>query len=150
MILHDAGNEVEDVAIVVGTGIDDVDDVEAADGFLRGDLRGINGGRRFVDVDDFANFLLVRDGNVDERRGRDLDDGLDELVEAFFFDAELIVAGRERGKRATAGEIGVAADGRGEAGTEKDASGGDGDSVFVGDGDGRNGNRLGRRSAEPE
>ena len=66
LILHHAGDEVEDVAIVVGSGIDDVDDVEAADGFLRGDLRGIDGGRRFVDVDDLANFLLVRDGDFDD------------------------------------------------------------------------------------
>ena len=52
LILHDAGNEIEGVAVVVVGGKDDVDDVEAADGFLRGDLSGIDGGRRFVDVDD--------------------------------------------------------------------------------------------------
>ena len=59
LVLHDAGNEVEGIAVIVGDGINDVDHVEAAEGFLRGDLRGIDGGRRFVDIDDFADFLLV-------------------------------------------------------------------------------------------
>ncbi len=89
-------------------GKDDVDDVEAADGFLRGDLSGINGGRRFADVDDFADFLLVRDGDLDGRAGRELDGWFDERVEAFFFDAELVLAGGERGERAVSGEIGLA------------------------------------------
>ena len=124
LILHDAGNEIEGVAVVVGGGIDDVDDVEAADGFLRGDLSGIDGGRRFVDVDDFADFLLVRDGDFDRGAWRELDAGLDERVEAFFFDAELILAGGERGERAASGEIGLAADGGLRRGLERDAGGG--------------------------
>ena len=106
LILHDAGNEVEDVAIVVGAGIDDVDDVEAADGFLRGDLCGIDGGRRFVDVDDFANFLLVRDGNFDGGGWRNLDAGFEQSVEALFFHAQLILAGGERRELAATGEVG--------------------------------------------
>ena len=59
LILNDAGDKVECVAIVVGTGINDIDDVEPADGFLRDDLRGIDGGRRFVDIDDLVDFLLM-------------------------------------------------------------------------------------------
>jgi len=93
LVLHDAGDVVEGVAIVVGCGIDDVGYVEAADGFLRGDLRGIDGGRGFVDVDDLADFLLMRDGDLDRGACRELDAGFYQSVEAFFFDAELIVAG---------------------------------------------------------
>src|SRR5580692_3583314 len=77
LVLHDAGNKVEGVAIVVGGGIDDVKDVEAADGFLRGDLCGIDGGRRFVDVDDFAYLLLVRDCDFEAGSLREFDAGLD-------------------------------------------------------------------------
>ena len=82
----------------MGGGIDDVDDVKAADGFLCGDLRGIDGGGT-VTIDDFANFLLMRDGDFDYGAWRDLDAGLDEFVEAFFFDAELIHS--QRGGKGT-------------------------------------------------
>ena len=87
LILHHAGNEIQDVAIILRAGIDDVDHVKAPDGFLGGDLRGIDRWRRFVDVDDLANFLLMRDGNFDGRTGRDLHVGLNGCVEAFFFHA---------------------------------------------------------------
>ena len=90
--LHDAGDEVEDVAVVVGGRIHDVDNVEAADGFLRGHLRGINDGRGFVNLDGLTNFLLVRDGDFNSGVGINLD-GLGELVEAFFFDAQEISSG---------------------------------------------------------
>ncbi len=96
LVLNDAGNKVQGVAIVVGAGIDDVDDVEAGDGFLRDDLRGIDGGRRFMDIDDLVDFLLVRDGNIDGRAGPDLNAGLIESVEAWFLDAELVLAFAER------------------------------------------------------
>ena len=72
LIFHDAGNEVQDIAKVVSPGVDDVDDVEAADGFLGGDLRGIDGRWRFVHIHDLANFLLMGDGHLDAGAGRDL------------------------------------------------------------------------------
>ena len=90
LVLHDSGNEIEDVAIVVGAGIDDVDDVEAADGFLRRRLardrwrEGIRGRRRFRGLPAGARWRL-RWSSLG-----DLDAGLDERVEAFFFDAELV------------------------------------------------------------
>ena len=87
LILHHAGNEVEDIAIVLRAGIHDVNDVEATDGFLRGNLRGVDRGRRFVHIDDLANFLLVRDGDFDGGTGRDFD-RLEERIETFFFDPE--------------------------------------------------------------
>jgi len=100
---------------------------------------GVDGGRRFVDVDDFAYLLLVRDRDFDARGFRELDAGLDECVETFFFDAELILAGGELGELAASGEIGLAANGPLRRGFELDAGGGDGDSVFVDDGDGGDG-----------
>ena len=76
-----------------------------------------------------------------------MDDGLDDLIEAFFFDAKLIGPGRQRRKRAATGEVREAADGRKRRGLDKYASGGDSDSVFIGDSDGRSRNRLGRGGA---
>lgn len=148
LILHDTGNEAEDVAKVVGAGIDEVDYVEAADGFLRGDLRGIDGGRGFADIDDLANFLLVRDGDFDGGALRDLNVRLRQGVEAFFFDAKLILAGGEPRERAATGEVGLAADGGQLRQLQENACGGDGDSVFVGDGDGGGRSGLGRTSAD--
>ncbi len=114
LILNDARDKVQCVAIVVGAGVDDVDDVESADGFLRDDLRGIDGGRRFMDIDDFVDFLLVRDGNIDGQAGPDLNAGLIESVEALFFDAELVFSGGEGRELAASGEVGLAAErGRG-------------------------------------
>ena len=122
----------------MGAGVDDVDDVESADGFLRCDLRGIDGGRRFVDIDDLVDFLQVRDGNIDGRAGPDLNAGLIESVEAWFLDAELVLAFAERGELATSCEVGLAVDGgRGRRGLQGDAGGGDDNTVFVGDDDGR-------------
>ena len=139
LILDDAGDEVEGVAIVVSSGINDVEDVEAADGFLRGDLCGIDGRRRFVDVNDFANFLLVRDGDLNDGVVCELKRGLGEGVEAFFFYAKFIGTGRERRELAASGEICLAA-GRGlRVRLHGDAGGGDDDRVFVGDDDGGRG-----------
>ena len=45
-----------------------------------------------MDIDDLANFLLVRDGDFEVGALGDLDGGLDEYVKAFFFDAELVLA----------------------------------------------------------
>ena len=70
--------------------------------------------------------------------------GLIESVEAWFLDAELVLAFAERGELATSCEVGLAADdGRGRRGLQGDASGGDDDAVFVGDDDGGR-VRLGR------
>ncbi|SPE28489.1 hypothetical protein SBA2_40052 [Acidobacteriia bacterium SbA2] len=148
LVLHNAGNEIERIAIVVVGGKDDVDDIEAADGFLRGDLSGIDCRRRFVDVDDFADFLLVRDGDFDGGTWRELDAGLDERVEALFFDVELVLACGKCGERAASGEVGLAADGGLCRRLQGDAGGGDSDSVFVGDGDDRGRRGLGRGRGE--
>jgi len=109
LILHDSRNEVEDVAIIFSSGIDDVDHIEAADGFLGGDLGGIDSGRRFVDVDDLANFPLVRDGDFNVGTWRDADAGLSQCVETLFLHAQLILAGGKGSKLAASGEVGFAA-----------------------------------------
>ena len=92
---------------------------------------------------DFADFLLMRDGDFEARGLRELNVGLDQGVETFFFDTELILAGGELGELAASGEIGLAALGRLGRGFELDAGGGDCDSVFVDDGDGGDGRGLG-------
>lgn len=64
--------------------------------------------------------------------------GLIESVEAWFLDAELVLAFAERGELATSCEVGLTSDdGRGRRGLQGDASRGDDDAVFVGDDDGR-------------
>src|SRR5436305_9242525 len=65
LILHDARNEVENITEIVGGGENDVDDVESGEGLARRNLRGINGGSGFADVDDFTNLLLVVESDLD-------------------------------------------------------------------------------------
>jgi len=93
LILHHAGNEVESVAVIVGGGKDDVDDVESGESLARRNLRGIDGRGGFADVDDFTNFLLVVEGDLDGRAGIDLDRRLVQGVEAFLLDMDVVLAG---------------------------------------------------------
>ena len=66
-IQHDAGNEVERVAIVMGGGIRDVEYIEPAEGLLRGDLGGIDSWRGLDHIDDLAHLLLVGESDLDVR-----------------------------------------------------------------------------------
>ena len=100
-----------------------------------------------MDVDCLANFLLVRDGDFDDERLGNLHQRLIHSVVAFFLDAELILAGGQTGEKAAPGEISLAVDSGHLRRLQGDASGGDGDSVFVDDGDGGRGDRLRRSSA---
>lgn len=101
-----------------------------------------------MDVDDLADFLLVRDRDVDGGVLCDLDDGLHQGIEAFFFDAQLILAWSEPGEGASTVEVGLTAEGRQGRQLQENAGGGDGDPVFVGDGDGGSLGGLSRGSAE--
>ncbi len=108
-VLHDAGDEVEHVAIVMRGGIRDVEDVESAEGLLRGNLSRIDGGRRFDHIDYLAHLLLVRKSDIDVRRSAGLDRRQHRGIETLFFDAELVSAGGQVGELAVAGKIGDAA-----------------------------------------
>lgn len=112
LILDDARDEVEGVAVVVGGGKNHVDDVESAERFLGGNLRGIDGGRGLLDVYDFADFLLVRECDFDVRTLGKLKLGLDGGIESFFFDANLVFAGGKNGEGAASGIVGFAVPGR--------------------------------------
>jgi hypothetical protein len=81
----------------VSDGKDHVDHIESAEGFLGGDLGRIDSGCRFLNIDDFADFLLVGEGDFDVGVGNNLELGLERSVEAFLFDAELVFTGRESG-----------------------------------------------------
>lgn len=139
LILYDSRDEVESVAVIVGGGVDDVDHVEAADGFLRGNLGDVDRGRRFDYVDYFADFALVGDGNVERGAHGELHVGFDQFVETLFFHFEFVGAGGEQGEAAASGEIGFAEDRGLGWRAEEDTGGGDGYSIFVGDGDGGGG-----------
>lgn len=136
LVENDAGDEVEGVAIVVGAGIDHVDDIEAAESLLRGDLGRINGGRGFVDIDGLADFLLAGEGDFDGGSAGDLNVGLIDGVEAFFLDMNLVLAEGEGGKLAASIEIGEAAETGLSGGLNGDAGIADGDSGVIDYGDG--------------
>ncbi len=127
----------------MGGGEDHVDDVESTELFLGGDLGGIDGGRRFADVDDFADFLHVSNGDVDGGCCVDLYAGLLERVEALLLDVELILAGGQAGELAASDEIGLAVPGGLRWGLQRDTGGGDGDSVLVENDDRGGGGILG-------
>jgi hypothetical protein len=150
LILDDSGDKVESVAVVVRAGIDHVDHIEAAESFSRGDLGGINGGRRFVDIDGLADFLLAGESHFDDGSAGDLHVGLIDRVEAFFFDVNVVRTGGEGGKLAAAVEIGEAVESRLGGGGNGNAGIPDGDAGVVDyDDDGR-GCRLGRGGADQD
>jgi hypothetical protein len=64
-VLHDTGDEVEYVAIVVCGGIRDIEDIESTEGFLRSNLGGIDGGRGLDDIDDLSYLLLMGESHID-------------------------------------------------------------------------------------
>ncbi len=74
-ILHDAGDEVKHVAIVMRGGIRDVKDIKSAEGLLRGDLGRIDGWRRLDHIDFLAHLLLVGESDIDVGRKTRLDRG---------------------------------------------------------------------------
>ena len=132
----------ESVAVIVGGGENDVDDVKPGERLARGNLRGIDGGSGFADVDDFTNFLLVVEGDLDGRAGIDLDGRLVQGVEAFLLDVDVVLAGGKCWELAASGEGGLAAHFRLRGGLQGDAGGVDGYSVFVDDGDRGGGSGL--------
>ncbi len=72
-ILHDAGDEVEHIAIVVRGRKRNVEYIESAEGLLRGDLGGIDGWRRLDHIDYLANLLLAGESDIDIGRKARLD-----------------------------------------------------------------------------
>ena len=150
LILNNAGNEIDGVAVIVGRGEDHVDDIESADLFLRGDLGGIDGGSGFVDVDNFVDFLDVGDCDFEGGGRVHCNAGLLESVEAFLLDVQLVLPGGKVGKATVSDEIGLAAPDRLRRGMEGDTGGGDGYAVFVEDDDcGRGGSlRAGGRGKD--
>ncbi len=90
IVLHDPRDEVQDVTEIVRAGVDDVDDIETADAFTGCNLRGIDGRSRLVNVNDFVNFLFMRDGDFDNSGRSELQVRLVESVKAFLFDTKMI------------------------------------------------------------
>lgn len=150
LVLNDAGNEVERVAVVVGDGINDVENVETANGFPGGDLRGIDGGRRFMDVDDFADFLLMNDSDFERRAGCDLKADFGGSVVALFLDSKLMRTCGNEGEMAAAGEIGFAVHRGKRTGLKRDARGRYSDSILIVDGDSENGRGRGLGKGRPK
>jgi len=92
LILDDARDEVDGIAVVMRGREDHVHDIETGQSFLGGNLRGIDGLWGFVNVDGFAYFLHARDGNVQNGARGNLNVCLLEGIETLFFDAKKIGA----------------------------------------------------------
>ena len=133
-VLHDAGDEFEHVAKVMCGGIRNIEYIESAEGLLRGDLGGINGGRGLDHIDDLAHLLLVGESDLDVSACLDRSQG--DCVETLLLDAELVRRGGEVGELAVAGKIRNAAQrqpfGRG---LQKYKHGRNGNVVLIGDRD---------------
>lgn len=148
LVQHNSGNEVEGVAVIVRAGIHHIDDVEAAQSFSRGDLGGIDGGRRFANVDGLPDFLLAGEGDFDGRSANKLHIGLIDRVEAFLFYVKLVGAGGKGGKFAASVEVGEAAEKRLGRGLDGNADVADRNSGVVDDNNGGSERGLGRRGAD--
>ncbi len=136
LILDHTGNEIEDIAIIARRRIGDIDDIEAGDLFLRNGERRIDHRSGFGDIDDFPDFLLVKQSRIDVAVRPELQRRNQQRVKANLLYAQLISSRRDVRQAATAAEIGFAVKFRG-LGThvQRNSGGGDYDSVFVGYGD---------------
>src|SRR5207245_1076348 len=130
-------NVVEDVAIVGGCRVGDVDDIDGGESLLRLGLRGLDHGRRFVDVDRFLDFLQMVKSNFDFGSGSGFDRGVRSVV-ALLLDMDLVQTGGNVREFAPAGNFGLAPESLGwRWRLESDAGAGNGNSVFIEHGDGK-------------
>ena len=106
LILHYAGDERKRSAVVAACGIDDVESVEAAERFLRRDLCGIDGGRRFVDLNGLPQLLLVKHGHFYRGPGIDLHARPIDRIKPLFLYAQVVRSGSEVREQAVADEVG--------------------------------------------
>ena len=90
-ILHDAGDEIEHIAIVMGRRKGNVKYIDPSNGLLSRDLGGIDHWRRLDHIDYLSNLLLVGERDIDIRRA-----GLDcrqaERIESFLLNRSWYVA----------------------------------------------------------
>jgi hypothetical protein len=117
-------------------GIRHVDDVHPRELLLGSDLCGVDHRRRFDDVDNFADFLLVGERHIDVRRGLWLHVWQHRRVKALLLDPKLISFRSQINEDTASGKIGFAAQRVGFRGkSQLYKCGGNCDSVFVGYGD---------------
>ena len=84
-----------------------------------------------MDVDDLANFLLMRDAEFQNGDGIDLDVEFRQGIKTLLFDAQIVVSGLDARKLAAAAEIGFASSRRKTRGLQKNACGRDRDAILV-------------------
>jgi len=134
-VRDDAGNEGEEVADVDVGGVGDVGDLGDVEGFLIGELFGVDAGGGGGDVDLLLNQFFVGE---DEAEGLLLgvDVAGDGLVEARFFDADFVGLGLAGDPGAATGVVGGDVKGGLRGLFNGDLSGGHGDAVLIDDGEG--------------
>jgi hypothetical protein len=157
-ILHDARDEIQHIAVVVGRGIREVNDVQSGDLFFGGNLPRINSWGRFFHIDDRLDFLEVGKSDVHRVSNFWQDGGQDCRIEALLLDSKLKDARGQAGEDATSGEVGFAMQRVGlRGGTEQHEGRAYGNAIFVRDRDlefvrsaGESGMSLGKARAGKE
>src|SRR5579864_6386707 len=93
-VINYTRNEVEDVAIVAGHRVGNVDDVHASKLLLRRGLGRVDAGLRLHHIHHFANLTLVRKLHL-QAGSLAYRDSVLQRIEALFFNMELIATGGE-------------------------------------------------------
>ena len=133
---RDSGHEDQGVAIVVRTGVGNVEKFLAAEFFLGGNLRGVDSRWRFDHVHYLPRLALVRKSHVYIGGGTNLYIKLNGGIETGFFHAQFAGCGGQVSEFTMPGEVGAATQWEGRRrGLQLDAGGADGQSIFVRHGD---------------
>jgi hypothetical protein len=90
VVPYDSGNKVQNVAVIVGSRIRNIKDVQTGELLGGGSLRGIDAGWRLNDVHYFADFLKMGELDVNCRGLAYLHRRWRKSVETFLLDAELV------------------------------------------------------------
>ena len=135
-VIDDLRNVFQRFAVVPGRRVRKIDDIDAADLFLRADLFRIDGRRRFRHIDRFAYLPLTHQREF--KAGCLVEVQIVSLggVEVFLFDPGFVVCDGGRGQRAHAGGTSSAQQGRRSIRSGEFNTGiRDADTIFVDDGD---------------
>ena len=108
-VLHHPRDEVQRVPVIMSSGIRNVENIEAAQRFLRGILSRIDRRGRFNNVDHLPRFLLVRKNHVDAGVCTDLHRLLLHRIESLLLYSQPVAPGGNHGKLAASSKVGFAA-----------------------------------------
>ena len=132
IITHHARNEIEDVAIVVGRRVRNVDDIQIRQLFAGCGLRGIDAGRRFHHIHDLMNFLDVKQFYIQGRHLAYFNTLSGHGIKTLLLHAQLVAARSKPAEETAACEISHAPDPRGHRRRlHRNPRGGNRDAVLI-------------------